>query len=228
LALEWLDLQRSTWSRVKYWTFRRALLSIHEILCTGTLSTRCFFNRAPRYTLPEWGSGILSQYLQERGREGCAHSTLVMIRNSCSRFLTFLDSNGVFGENGITPKVIKDFQVQDNHSTVEGKNAYAIKIRGFLRFLARKGLVPETLELAVSTEMAPHTSIVTTLSDNQIDAIYTFRQNANCPIQLRNAAIMLLGLRMGLRSSDIANLNLTDISWKESTLSIIQQKTGVH
>jgi site-specific recombinase XerD len=151
-----------------------------------------------------------------------------MIRNSCSRFLTFLDSNGVFGENGITPKVIKDFQVQDNHSTVEGKNAYAIKIRGFLRFLARKGLVPETLELAVSTEMAPHTSIVTTLSDNQIDAIYTFRQNANCPIQLRNAAIMLLGLRMGLRSSDIANLNLTDISWKESTLSIIQQKTGVH
>jgi site-specific recombinase XerD len=111
---------------------------------------------------------------------------------------------------------------------VEGKNAYAIKIRGFLRFLARKGLVPETLELAVSTEMAPHTSIVTTLSDNQIDAIYTFRQHANRPIKLRNAAIMMLGLRMGLRSSDIANLNLTDISWKESTLSIIQQKTGVH
>jgi len=122
----------------------------------------------------------------------------------------------------------KDFQAQDNHSTVEGKNAYAIKIRGFLRFLARKRLVPETLELAVSTEMAPHTSIVTTLSDNQIDAIYTFRQNVTRPIELRNAAIIMLGLRMGLRASDISNLKLTDISWKDSSISFIQQKTGVH
>jgi integrase len=76
--------------------------------------------------------------------------------------------------------------------------------------------------------MAPHTSIVTTLSDNQIDAIYTFRQNVERPIELRNAAIIMLGLRMGLRASDIVNLNLTDISWKDSAISIIQQKTGVH
>lgn len=111
---------------------------------------------------------------------------------------------------------------------MEGKNAYAVKIRGFLRFLAGKGLVPETLELAVSTEMAPHTSIVNTLSDNQIDAIYTFRQNVDRPIKLRNAAIIMLGLKMGLRASDITNLKLTDISWKESSISFIQQKTGVY
>ena len=111
---------------------------------------------------------------------------------------------------------------------MEGKNAYIIKIRGFLRFLAGKGLISETLELAVSTEMAPHTSIVTTLSDNQVDAIYTFRQNVTRPIELRNAAIIMLGLRMGLRASDISNLKLTDISWKDSSISFIQQKTGVH
>ena len=151
-----------------------------------------------------------------------------MIHSSCSRFIVFLDNHGITGEKGITPEVIKDFQAQDNHRTVEGKNAYAIKIRGFLRFLAGKGLVPETLELAVSTEMAPHTSIVTTLSDNQIDAIYAFRQNVDRPIELRNAAIIMLGLRMGLRASDISNLKLTDISWKESSISFIQQKTGVH
>lgn len=212
LALEWLEFQRAKWSRAKYLTFRRVLLSINEILCTGTLSTSCFSTHEPKYSLPGWGDDLLSQYLREREREGCAGSTLDMIHNSCSRFIIFLDNHGIASEKGITPEVIKDFQAQDNHSTVEGKNAYAIKIRGFIRFLAGKGLVPETLELAVSTEMAPHTSIVTTLSDNQIDAIYTFRQN----------------LRMGLRASDIANLKLTDISWKESSISFIQQKTGVH
>lgn len=228
LALEWLEFQRAKWSRAKYLIFRRVLLSINEILCTGTLSTSCFSTVEPKYSLPGWGNDLLSQYLQERRREGCASSTLDMIHSSCSRFIVFLDNHGVAGEKEITPQVIKDFQAQDNHSTVEGKNAYAVKIRGFLRFLARKGLVPETLELAVSTEMAPHTSIVATLSDSQIDAIYTFRKNVDRPIELRNAAIIMMGLRMGLRASDIANLKLTDISWKDSSISFAQQKTGVH
>ncbi len=228
LAMEWLEFQRVKWSQVKYLAFRRILLSINEILCTGTLSTNCFLSHKPKYLLPEWGDNLLSWYLREREREGCAGSTLAMIRNSCSRFIVFLDNHGITGENGITPEVIKDFQAQDNHNTVEGKNAYAIKIRGFLRFLAGKKLIPETLEFAVSTEMAQRTSIVTILSDSQINAIYTFRQNADRPIELRNAAIIMLGLRMGLRASDISNLKLTDISWKESSISLIQQKTGVH
>ena len=227
LALEWLEFHRVKWSRAKYLAFRRTLLNINEILCTGTLSTSRISAHEPKYSLPEWGHNLLSRYLREREREGCAGSTLDMIHSSCSRFIVFLDDHGITGEKGITPEVIKDFQAQDNHRTVEGKNAYAIKIRGFLRFLAGKGLVLKTLELAVSTEMAPRTSIATTLSDNQIDAIYAFRQNADCPIELRNAAIIMLGLRMGLRASDISNLKLTDISWKESSISFIQQKTGV-
>ena len=228
LAFEWLELQRAKWSRAKYLAFRRVLLSINEILCTGTLSTNRFSTHESKYLLPGWGDDLLSWYLRERKREGCAGSTLDMIRSSCSRFIVFLDNHGIVSEKGITPEVIKDFQAQDNHNTVEGKNAYAIKIRGFLRFLAGKKLIPETLEFAVSTEMAPRTSIVTTLSDSQINAIYTFRQNVDCPIELRNAAIIMLGLRMGLRASDISNLKLTDISWKESSISFIQQKTGVH
>jgi site-specific recombinase XerD len=228
LALEWLDSQRKKWPRAKYLAFRRVLLCINEILATGIMSTSCFSTHEPKYSLPGWGDYLLSQYLMERKREGCADSTLDMIHNACSRLIVFLDDHGITNEKEITPQVIKDFQAQDKHSTVEGKNAYSIKIRGFLRFLARKGLVPDTLELAISTEMAPHTSIVTTLSDKQIDAIYTFRQKVNRPIELRNASIIMLGLRMGLRASDIANLKLTDISWKESSISIIQQKTGVH
>lgn len=228
LALEWLEFQRTKWSRAKYLAFRRVLLSINEIFCTGTLSTSCFWTGEPKYSLSRWGDELLSQYLQERAREGCASSTLDMIHSSCSRFIVFLDNHGIISEKMISPEVIKEFHAQDKHSTLRGKNAYAIKIRGFLRFLAGKGLLPGTLELAVSTEMAPHTSIVTTLTDDQIDAIYAFRKYADRPIKLRNAAIIMLGLRMGLRASDIANLKLTDIWWKESSISFTQQKTGVH
>lgn len=228
LALEWLELQMTKWSRVKYLAFRRVLLTIEGILRTGTLSTRPFSTHQPKHSLPPWADALLFQYLREREREGCAHSTLDMIRNSCTRFLAFLDHHGVVSHNGVTPEMIQDFQVQDHHSTAAGKNAYAVQVRGFLRFLARKKLVPETIELAMSTQLAPRTAIVTILADDQIDAIYAFRHKADRPMELRNAAILMLGLRMGLRASDIAHLKLTDISWRDRSISFVQQKTGVH
>ena len=38
-------------------------------------------------------------------------------------------------------------------------------------------------------------------------------------MELRNAAIVMVGLRMGLRASDITGMKLSDISWKERTIS---------
>ena len=80
LALKWLEFQREKWSRAKYLSFRRVLLSINEILNTATLSTSRFSTHEPKYLLPEWGDDLLSQYLRERECKGCASSTLDMIR----------------------------------------------------------------------------------------------------------------------------------------------------
>ena len=41
----------------------------------------------------------------------------------------------------------------------------------------------------------------------------------------RNYAMLLLAMRIGLRSIDIVNLKLDDIKWRTSTIEIIQQKT---
>lgn len=103
LAVEWLEFQRAKWSRAKYLAFRRVLLSINEILGTGTLTTRCFSTRESKYSLPGWGNKLLSEYLKERAREGCAKSTLDMIQSFCSPFIVFLDNRSIAGEKGITP-----------------------------------------------------------------------------------------------------------------------------
>lgn len=42
----------------------------------------------------------------------------------------------------------------------------------------------------------------------------------------RNYAMLLLAMRIGLRSIDIVNLKLADIKWRASTIEIIQQKKG--
>ena len=70
----------------------------------------------------------------------------------------------------------------------------------FVRFLAMRKLVPETLEFALTTEKASRVSIVTTLSKEQVDTIRAFNEKSSSPSELRSAAMTILALRMGLRS----------------------------
>jgi len=121
---------------------------------------------------------------------------------------------------------VKDFQAQTEHRSVSGKNTYIRAVRAFVRFLASRKMVAVTLELAFATDKAPRASIVTVLSSEQLESIRLFAERARTASQLRSAAMTLLALRMGLRSTDICSLRLSDICWKSRTISIVQRKTG--
>ena len=89
-------------------------------------------------------------------------------------------------------------------------------------------MVPIDLPLALSCRHAPCTTVVKILTEEQLSAIDAYRSNASSPIQLRDTAMIMLGLKMGMRSVDIRKLKLTDISWRKQTISFTQQKTGVY
>jgi integrase len=91
--------------------------------------------------------------------------------------------------------------------------------------MGEANLAPTNLYLAVPTKFAPRSEIVTVMSDDMIDCIYDYRKNASNPLELRNAAMVLLGLRMGIRSCDIVNLKISDFDWANQTVSFIQKKT---
>jgi len=227
IAIAWAVAHKPDYSRSHYKTCRHVILCLNEIITTGKLETRMFSSRVPKYQLEGWQSDLLAQYMEYRIQESCAKSTQRTIKSACSRFFSFLNREGINGLQDITPEILNKYNLQNTHSSVSGKNLYASQLRLFFRFLGEKGLVPITLELAVNYGFAPNTKIVRVLSDEQINAIYDYRNNAESPLDLRDSAIILLGLRMGLRKSDISNLKFGDILWKERAISISQQKTGV-
>lgn len=226
-ANEWIRYIKTKVSHGTYNVYRRVILSINEIMITGDLKTCVFSNTKPKYPITAWQKEILEEYIIYRKREECAESTQRTIMASCSRFFTFLNHEKIDSLNKITPQLLKQYQLKTEHTSKRSKNLYLSQLRLFLRYLGEKELIPNTLELALSCQSAPNTKVVNILSEEQITAIYTYRKNAKIPIELRDSAIFLLGLRMGFRISDIVKLKFSDISWKEQAISITQTKTGV-
>lgn len=175
--------------------------------------------------LPEWSRGILTEFVKSRKRDGMAKSTLNMCRAAGCNFFQYLDQAGITGPDAITPEVVMAFHNQDVHSTPESKNAYSIKLRQLLRYMADIDLVSPTLPFAVSTSCAPCRNIVDVLSDEMVEKIYEYRKTASTPLELRDTAIVMLGLRMGIRGADILKLQINDFDWKAKTVSFVQQKT---
>lgn len=225
----WLADLKPSIPNYRYLSFRRALGLVEYAFESGSMKQRVRisygYSRA-KYHVPESFRDLLDCYLARRREDGCRYSTLQMDRNACARFLLYLQSKDIADPGRIVSTIIKEYHKQEDHRTVEGKNAYVRRVRGFLRFLASLGLVSESLELALPTDKARRVSIVKTLAREQIDTITEYTRGSQSPIQLRNAAMALLALRMGLRSVDIRNLRFSDISWKSATISIVQSKTG--
>jgi site-specific recombinase XerD len=226
LAENWCSFLKPRFTQWK--GYRRAFKLFEQFKRSGDIQPKIVYSykEDPINTLPEWSRTLLLGFLTKKNEEENSASTIIMYRSSCLRFLKFLDKKNIESCTMISPEIIKEFHVSDLHSTPEGRNAYSARIRGFLDYLSDMGYVPRTLKLAISTECAQKAEIIEILTDDEIDSVYSFRIKAGTPMELRNAAMVMVGLRMGLRASDITNIKMADISWKERTISVQQKKTN--
>ena len=225
-ALAWSDHMSR---HILQWrTFRRAFMLFEQYRFNGCINPRTVYTyqRDRAELLPEWCKADYEMFMQAKRKEGIAESTFNMFRSSCIRFIEYLDSIGIGDWGELTPEMLKEFHRQDPHSTPEARNAYSSRIRAFLEHLGESERVHPTLFMAVPSENAPRVSLVEILDDDEIAEIARYQDNAVDAYELRNAAMVIIGLRMGLRASDISGLRFSDISWEQKTISVLQQKTG--
>ena len=132
------------------------------------------------------------------------------------------------GFDAMTPEMVKEFNLQDHHKTAKGKSTYNGMIRKFLSFLYREGLHSQpSLYLALPSGSASSERIIDVFTEVEKKQILIYKEKSASPLQLRDAAIMELGLKIGFRGKDITNLKLSDIDWKSHTIRLTQSKTGV-
>jgi integrase len=206
---------------------RRGLLLVVDILAdkTGSL-VRCSYGDR-KGKPPDWSEAILESYLDERALDGMSKSALSMDLSSNRKFLQFLDFKGCKSVEGITVEHIKEFHLQDKHSTAEGKNAYSSRIRGFLRYLARQELIPFNLDKTLPSDCAVRLRPAVVLTEVQSEAIDNYCDSVVVPNYYRDVAVLNLATCLGLRGCDIENLRFEDIDWEHQELALVQKKTKV-
>lgn len=184
-------------------------------------------NRIAFDLLPDWFRNPAAEYIELRKREGMENSTITMIRSSCTRFGKFLIMQGITDFSQIDAEILRQFNEQDKHSTPEGKSAYNSRIRLFLRYLDDCGIISlHNMDYLLPCSTAPRVRLVKVLTDNdQMTLLENVHRETSDPMELRDQAMVLLGLKMGLRGGNIAHLKFEDINWNNSTIRFIQEKT---
>ena len=178
--------------------------------------------------MPSWLQYYFDKYQIQRQENGMSASTLSMDNKAIKRFGMFLFDRGCQSLEDITPTILKEFHLVDtDHKTPESKNAYNIRIRSFIKFLAIEGYVDFALADAIPKTAAPKIRPPQILSKSDLNKIYKwFDCHDGTSTYYRNVAMIKLMLFCGLRHSDVCSIRFDELDLNQMCLIKIQQKTG--
>jgi len=111
-------------------------------------------------------------------------------------------------------------EIKARQYSIATTKKFATALRGYLRFLSSQGHCIAGLENAVP--ICPQWKLSTLpryLSEGAIKQMIG-ACDISTPCGLRNRAILLLLIRLGLRAGDIVNLSFSDIDWGDGTLRV--------
>jgi site-specific recombinase XerD len=143
---------------------------------------------------------------------GLAQATIVRYEKLARRFLT----EGRAGEIGeLTGADIVAFLLAESpRVSVGAVKGRVAELRSLLKFLYLRGLIPRPLTSAVPPVAGWHdVGIPTSITAAQVQRLLD-----NCdrddPVQIRDYAILTMVARLGLRSIEVARLEVGDLDWR--------------
>ncbi|MBP5291562.1 MAG: tyrosine-type recombinase/integrase [Lachnospiraceae bacterium] len=229
IATIWFDSVCSCFGKEKY-SIYRSLCIVAEYHTSSCINLLAVHRMKPKAfdLLPEWSREAAVKYVESKEKEGWARSTMDMIRSCICRFCNYLDLAGIRSFMELTAAHIKQFNADDIHKTPYGKNAYNTRIRKFLMYLGEYRYISNPmLFIALTCTSAPRESIIVVLNEGEMAGLKEQLGSDDGRLSLRKKAMLLLGLKMGLRASDVVNLTIDDVNWGRASIRFVQQKTEV-
>jgi integrase/recombinase XerD len=172
----------------------------------------------------EIGEGIQA-YLAYLTSLGYSPDTISDDRIYLRRFQKYLDAIGRPGFLHLSQADILGFITTLSYSTKATIHCTLCSLRGFLRYLAREGILADDWSYLVPKDgYRKQAKLPTTYTKNEIDRMLQAVDRGN-PKGKRDYAMLLLACRLGLRASDICGLTFDHLLWHENLIVLSQRKT---
>jgi integrase len=162
------------------------------------------------------------RYLAEKGK---GNGTKDLYATVSRQFLTCLQNEFQRSVPDLQLNDVRTIIVSISRSYQKTSMRTALSaLRAFLAFLWASRETAINLTAAVPSSGCRKVAVVPTLTAAEEDQLLRSIDRSTL-LGKRNYAMVLLGIRTGLRTIDIINLKLTDIDWRSNTINIIQQKS---
>jgi integrase len=212
--------------RWRYKLYRLTALMLIEWDETGQVTWKMHQEEPPTHIHQSAYILLHQEYLRSLKREGKRVGTLQVYEIVSRQFLEYLEERKVEDFSEVRGREVSDFIPFIAKQYQPGSVRTVLSaLRSFIRFVEGQKWTEFCLSNAIPSNSGRITRVFPTITAEEeqklLDAV-----DCTTPLGKRNYAMLLLALRTGLRSIDIANLKLGDIQWKRNTIEIVQAKTG--
>lgn len=167
-----------------------------------------------------WVPGYLAFERQHRGRR-----SVRTVEGVLHQFFAWLDARGVDDVARLLPTHARDYLASRRHLKRSTVAEHASVLRGLLRYLGMKGVVPTGLALAVdSPRLYRMSEPPAVLAEDTVTCLLAAADRSTATGK-RDYAVLLLAARYGMRPCDIRGLRLDDVDWRHHRIVLVQSKT---
>lgn len=205
--------------------YLRCINAMAEYQLTGTVDMYLVSTRK-KYYFPEAFKDSADAYLSYREYIGISSKSIQISRLYLSRFFAFLNTKNVMSLDTVTVPIVLEFLKSLTSFGKPTINSIMRTVRYYLKYCHDNGIMHEEL---FSKLPNPHynrqSRLPSTYTEDEVRKTLDTIDMGN-PCGIRDYAIILLIARLGLRSSDVANLRFSNIDWESDRIRLTQVKTG--
>ena len=228
-ALQFLEEHYSMSAKIaqKKWcvAYSRCMNALSEYQRSGNVNLYLSMDKRA-YIFPEGFKQSAQAYLSYRKEMGIIEKSNQIFSLYLERFFAFLVQKDILTLDMLSVKDVFEFMESLECYEKPTVNHTMRAVRYYLKYCHENGAMEKEM---FSKLPNPHYSRQSRLpSSYSADEVTKLLESIDLgnPCGIRDYAIILLIARLGLRSSDVANLRFSNIDWEKEVIHLTQVKTG--
>jgi len=205
--------------------YRASLNKLDEYFHYGFITSKRL-DRRKTYSFPKEFENQVFLYIKKRRESGLSESRIQSIMIYLERFTNHMRDIGL--------RSLKELRLPQVNSHIEYVTQFTAStitntmscLRGFFQYLYKTGDTAK--DFSVYLPQLRHTvedPIPSAFSKEEVEKVLNCVDRSNDKGK-RDYAMLMLAAKLGLRSSDICGMEMSNLKWTENRIEIKQQKTG--